>query len=190
MKKNRPNVAPLAALLGSSSAAVAVRSTFECMEIAERQLARQFRSKSSEPKGAFRTLVPSAVLQGKAIRLYEAHVRELIARMVAGVDLCLATDAECLAAFSDASVVAPPRHENARAFAVLFGRVFPEEASGGALSEFASEAWLGRDKEIIDKVRRGLAQPDRELDSLKKPWRTPVIRTTKTGTWRTRKPAQ
>lgn len=160
---NKPlDVSPLAGLLGPSGSAV--RFTFTCMEIAESELSRAFGG--SEPPGAFRVLVPPSVLRDTAPRLYTAHVRELIQRMKLGADLRPGTDAECLATFSHASLVAPPHHEIARAFDVLFRRVFPEESVGGSLSEFAGESWAGRDSEIINGVRKGLFEPSRTLDSV------------------------
>lgn len=148
----------------------AVGRTFELMEVAERAI---LSAKATTPKRAharldraFGLLFPGQLARYDT-RLYAAHARELLRRVVAGADLRPATDAELLHALSTASLVAPPGSAHARLMAQVFFRVYPEKKSdpawADALDDVGREAYPGQLAEIETTLRRRAGDPKREL---------------------------
>lgn len=60
-------------------------------------------------------------------RVYRAHVRELLDRVIDGLDLAPGTDAEVLAVLVQASLRAPLGQQAATLYERLFARVLPEQ---------------------------------------------------------------
>lgn len=154
------NVQALSAAFSSMGVSRPIRFTFDCMEMAEREIKRAFRSKGSKAeRAAFRLLMPTEPLIGKTIDLYTCHARELIQRLKRGEDTRPATDAELLALFCDTSLKAP-LHRNAQAATeILWARCFPNAEIEGLNVD--SETWPGGAREEIEKARRKARREER-----------------------------
>lgn len=132
----------------------AINSTFDRMEIAEEEIAA---AKKSAPRAevaihsALCLLVPNAFLRG-GDELYRLHVREILKRVKLGRDVVPGTDAEVAFALGETTLKAPPGQDLARAYFIVFERLFPEKAKGLRLPEV--DYVPGRPLEIIAEARR------------------------------------
>ena len=143
----------LAALeLGGAESAVSF--AFDRMGVAEEELKRAFRTKKSEPAGAFSALFPHEAFAGKAERVYRSHARELCARMKLKQDRRPGTAAEVLLALSALSLVAPPSQQ----YAALYERLFAEVMGDAVNGEPTREPWPKASDELLHQMRRKLAR--------------------------------
>lgn len=95
---------------------------------------------------------------GPSEALYRAHYREIIARLVAGDNPNLATDAELLVAFNEAAQRAPLNDAGTYLYIRLFTAVFGADAArrcGLLAGELAQlERWHGATAlPLLDKLR-------------------------------------
>lgn len=150
------NLTRLINVIQSTAVRSAIRYTFDCMEVAERELARA-RLTKKQGQNAFRLVTPTNPLINKSIELYRAHAAELIQRVKKGHDTRPATDAELLAVFLDTSLKAPLHRNACAAVDILFARVFPK----GQIEFGTPETWPGGAREEIEKARRKFRQEER-----------------------------
>ena len=144
----------LRALLGRTGNVVL--DIFEFIEVAEREIAK---AKAERPEAAERIDRLFIHLQPAHVkvpaRIYLAHVRELIARVVAEEDLRPATKAELCLALSHGSLARPPARDEAAAYARIFSELFPEQ---GELAEGFSESYPGAADEVLEPLARRIAK--------------------------------
>src|SRR5262245_48916771 len=83
-------------------------------------------------------------------RVYEAHMRELIARAASGGDMNDATDAEICWVMKDLSMVTPLNGDGFYLYYTCFCRAFPEDAAKlfDGLAWTPRESWPGRGNEL------------------------------------------
>lgn len=137
---------------------ILIQVTFECMETAEREI-RRARLTKAQGARVFRAVLPSSFLLDKSQDLYAAHVRELCARVKSGAKLAPGTDAECLAAILDTSLIAPLERNACAAADVLFVSVFPDKE----LPDHApGESWAGAAADVISALRKKCTNPRRD----------------------------
>jgi hypothetical protein len=147
---------------GSLSGTIA--HTFQCMEIAEEEIAA---AKARHPLLAaqlhdgFRELRPPAVLREAGERLYRVYCREVLARIVTGSPLGTATTAELLAVLQAMSLAAPLKRAATVLYWDRFAETFPADAAR-LRSEIGTVAADGYDqlraKELETKLSRQLAR--------------------------------
>lgn len=159
-KRRRALIDRARALIGAELGSRAL-GAFERMGIAEAELER-FGGREHEPQGIFLALAPTPALDGAPARLYRAHVRELVERAIAGVDLRPGTDAEILCSYLEASLRAPLNGEAAAVAERLFASVAPELAAELFGDPFR-EAWPGQVDDTIADFRRRFRAPDRKV---------------------------
>jgi hypothetical protein len=141
---------------------ISLRSVFGLMLVAEDEIAL---SQAKLPKEArdlrealhqcFLPLAPSDPVQ-MSEKLYRAHCRELLARIVSGSRLEPATDAEVVGVLSGVSLRVMLRSEAMLLYRVLFRRLFPEQADSALGEPNADErdAWC---LEQANRVREEIA---------------------------------
>jgi len=153
-------ISALAEIAGGKAVA-AIVSIFSAIEVAEEEIAafrRQHPEKDRELWNSFMALKITPPLREKSLRLYRAHCRELLERVVAGQDLRPGTNAEILAVLSNASLVAPLTHQAA----VLAFRL-ADELLGWREGVEYNEPWPGAADELAAVLRHKLTVPDRRL---------------------------
>jgi len=153
----RVDVTPLCeAIFGGGSARI--ERAFDLMSVAEEEIKEAMRKaprKAKALRDSFRYLYsPELVLF--ADDLYRSHCREIFGRVKRGEDLSPGTDAECLVAFHEASLKAPPNADFARAMSEVFFRVFPDRPR--EVFDVGSESYPGRTGEIVAELRKKLAR--------------------------------
>lgn len=122
------------------------------MGVAEEEIASAKLNKA-QSSAAFRAASPTDPLIGKSLDLYRAHAREICARVKVGAPLDLATDAECLAVFSNTSLIAPLGRNATAAMETLFTKIYPKKDL--VFSKHSpDESWKGAAYEAITEVRR------------------------------------
>lgn len=152
---------PLEELL-SSDARNAVAYTFECMTIAEEEIARAKRKyprKAKRAHAAFKVLCPPASLRGFSKELYRAYAAELVERAVRGEDTRLGTKAEILGMMSVTSAAAP---FNSIGFALamrLFKDLYPQVKH----DELPAEPWQGACDEKFRELQSKTSDEGRML---------------------------
>jgi hypothetical protein len=140
---------------------------FEQMDWAEDEIGK---AQKRDPAHAdliyhtFKIMTPSHELMGTEF-VYRSHVREQIARAVAGQDTRPGTSAEICLACSEASQVAPLTETAAGLYARMWGRAFPGITDVWQQPREHYEALRGT---LIDDLeawsRRKLAQSDRVIE--------------------------
>jgi hypothetical protein len=132
-----------------------IKEVFGFMGDAEREIAA---ARAAHPdadlSAVFMALCPPPGFTDLAPEVYRAHARELIARTVAGQDLALGTDAECLVAFMEAATRAPLNALGASCADRLFVSVFGRRADD---RQPPVEPWAGACEEELQRVRKRLA---------------------------------
>lgn len=115
----------------------------------------------------FKYACPSPVLRAKGDELYRAHVHELIARVAKFTpgwherDMLNATDAECLAAFSETSFRSPLNSAGQVVMEYLFARVFPERAAEVLRGDVQRRKKLEPyHREVLNEARRKLRREE------------------------------
>lgn len=114
---------------------------------------------------SFQALMPGSLVVLDP-RVYRQHVRELIDRVLDGLDLAPGTDAEILACLTQASLVAPPGQQAAALHERLFARVLPEQYGrifADPHERPTSEPWPGACAELANQLRRRLAKRERRI---------------------------
>ena len=104
----------------------------------------------------FLLLQPSGILNsvvGLAERIYRAHCRQLLERVVTGEKLEQPTDAEIMIIVMQGSLVGPLRNDYAYAYFKLFRQHFPDALP--EIDEYKpQESWQGAGDEIIERMRK------------------------------------
>ena len=139
-----------------------ISGLFDQMEVAEDEIAKaQNRHPDAKEKlwNAFRLMQPG-VLLGFPDELYRAHCRELLERIYQDLDTRPGTQAECLVAFSEMSLVAPLRHDAELAMKHLFVSLFPNQAAQWDVVP-TYETYQGATNEILAQVRSKAAVTSR-----------------------------
>jgi len=133
---------------------------FRAMEIAEEEIAKaqeRWPGKKEELWSAFRYLGTGtcSIPGGYADRVYRAHCREILERIVRGEDLRPGTDAECMVALCEMSQVTPLHFPAVCLYRKLFERRLGYDPS----PEVASfEEWTGSSREWESELRKRLAR--------------------------------
>jgi hypothetical protein len=143
-----------------------VRRTFECMDVAEQEIARALRLRSNASatrrariQRAFLALLPPEQLTSKGDEVYRQHARELLQRAADGKDLRPGTDAEVLTCMLDCSLQAPPTALIGLACARLFEKVMGKKLG----DDLSLEPWPGAVDELVADLRRKTSVPTRKL---------------------------
>lgn len=115
-------------IMGPDVGAVIV-GAFKLMEAAEEEIQAAMKK---DPQNAelidervFQLCRPSEALREYPEHMYRKHVQELIARVVAGEDTTLATDAEAACGLAGASMIAPFGRDAQHTYIRIFLRLFP-----------------------------------------------------------------
>lgn len=143
-----------------------VRGIFDLMGVAEAEIARAKRGATPEVAArvhaSFKLLCPTDELGDSCNpRIYEAHCRELLARVVADApesELNLRTKAEVMMLLSQQSLKAPLNTDGCDLYAQIFHEIFPD-ARGIERAPVRDQAWGRRD------AARGQAQGARTQES-------------------------
>jgi hypothetical protein len=134
---------------------------FDCMRVAEEEIAAAIK-KDNKRRGAIdETFKHACVTQPlrlkRSLTLYRAHVRELIARMVAGEDVRPGTKAEVLATLSEVSFAAPLPQQPYALFIRLFSEIYPQHMKAIGNPEWKKiEAWPGSTDQLLNDLTRKL----------------------------------
>ena len=138
-------------------------------EVAEEEInrgARRSRSHADTLYHSFKLLAPTGPMADRAEFVYRSHVRELLARVIAGQDTRPGTAAEICLACSQSSTVAPLTDTGAG----LYGRMWV--AAGFPADHFMTrqEHHEALSASLIDdaerEMRRKLSDPDRKLGAI------------------------
>jgi len=136
-----------------------ISSVFEKMKIAEEEIssAKQKHPEEAESlRDAFGILCPPLLLQSLNIKLYRAHARELLERIVKDHDLELLTHAELCVHLSRFSLEVPPSSDVACLYNECFAAVFPKEYSAIFNGNTPHESYRGAALAIKIKLARSL----------------------------------
>lgn len=138
-----------------------ISSTFYLMEVAEEEIrAAQKRNPDHTAAiwEAFRFLTPSEALRARGDRLYRAHCREILERIVNGQDLRPPTKAEKLGALAEVSFRFPLNNDLTFVYTRLFVDLFGKQdfIPDWALSSEIQQSWPGRRQEIEADLDRKL----------------------------------
>jgi len=151
-------------LTGVGSSAMA--EAFDRMEVAERIIAEMkvaHPSRADAVDSAFGMLCPTEGLQGKAMQVYEHHVRELLTRVVTAVpvpEMRLGTKAEVLCLLLTTSLQAPLKADYS-ALAWQLGReILGAECCG---TEAPTESYPEACAELLLDIRKKLRCMDRRI---------------------------
>lgn len=147
----------LGELIGEGEAKRSISRAFDLMAVAEEEIERAKRlhpEKAEALHASFGILYPGDLARYGSDRLYRAHARELLDRVARGADLEPGTDAECLVAFSFASLRAPLSASATAAMERVFATVFPEERGERA----GREGYPGEVDEILSGLRRKISK--------------------------------
>lgn len=151
------NIADLIPGIGSH-----LSDAFAQMEIAERVIGKFCRSHPDRATDISSTFVQLRWMAGGDVndRVFEAHVEELLDRVIANEPLDTGTKAEAMMALSAGSLRAPFGPQAA----TLYGELFTEIMGQDELSEPYDfrEPWPGASAELLEFLRRRLTQ-DRVL---------------------------
>jgi hypothetical protein len=135
---------------------------FGCIRVAEEEIAAAIKKHPKKHReaidGTFKHACCTEMLRAKgSYTLYRAHVRELIERMIAGVDVHPGTKAEVLAMMSGLSFIAPLTREFYAVYVRLFSGIYPQHmAAIGNPDWKREEPWPGRTDELIGELQRKL----------------------------------
>ncbi len=142
------------------------RRTFELMDVAEEVIAlrkEQHPDMKQEIDRAFGILSPGHLISFSH-DLYRIHCRELLDRVVSGGDTRQATDAEKMAAMSEASLRTPMSDGFTATYWKILSRRFPDLcAVGSEILEVPRESYPGQTEEIESELNRKLFQKSRVL---------------------------
>ncbi len=136
---------------------------FRCMRLAEEEIAA---AKTNHPKklhvlidGAFKHAHPTDLIRVRqSDSLYQAHVRELIERMINGVDVRLGTKAEVLSMMIEGSMIAPLTCEFYALYVRCFSALYPQHLKAVGNPDWKKEEpWPGRTDELLAELQRKTA---------------------------------
>lgn len=152
----------------------AIQSSMAHIKIAEDEIAKAKGRYPAETHqkiwAAFRQLQPRAHALAAREKLYRAHCRELIHRVVRGEDLRPGTKAEALLVLIETSLVGPLNEPGFALYSKLFSDLFPDDAKRIAVDwgKFAGrEQWPGQNDQQLLALRFKLAH-HRWLDPKRK----------------------
>lgn len=161
-------ISKLDEILGGGTAGM-LTGLFERMEWAEDEIDRAMRrhkASASTLYHSFSLLTPTGVMSERAEFVYRSHVRELLARVVAGQDTRPGTAAEVCLACSESSLVAPLTDTAAG----LYGRMWDAAGFPGDQFHARQEHHEALSGSLIDdaerELRRKLAVDDRKLGAI------------------------
>lgn len=142
-------------------------SAFRRMDIAEQEIktakaGTRNSAKRTKMHRAFGVLCPPEVMRNKSDDVYRSHVRELLARAAEGLDLDVATDAECVCFMSAMTIKAPPTSAFAAAYTHLFCKVLPSAKLGQMPGH---EGYPGEVEEIVNDTRRKITALNRAKEN-------------------------
>lgn len=139
-----------------------VRSTFECMDIAEECIKAacvRWPEAADRLQSAFLLLVPTQHVRGYCDGIYKAHADELLERVALRQDTRPATKAEALCGLMQATLKAPPGAD----YSALVNRLFDEVLPGRMEKGHMAEQWPGQHEEMLSVVRGYLSNPSRRV---------------------------
>lgn len=145
-------VTKIDALLGGGSR---MSHAFAMMAIAEEEIAAH----DAERPGLFLLLQCPPGMSGVSEKVYRAHARELLLRVLAGEDTRPGTKAEVLMHCSAASLKRPPGNEELVLFERCFEHVFGLTVPGYP----AREAYPGQFDDLLEQCRKAYRDEKRVL---------------------------
>jgi hypothetical protein len=145
---------------------------FGCMRVAEEEIAAAIKKQPQHRDAIDATFKHACctdlIRARQSYPLYRCHVRELISRMIAGVDIRPATKAEVLSVAIELSLQAPLVREWYALYVRCFVEVMPFlaveiEKKIGELNSKAEEPWPGATDDLLAQMQRKFAS-DRGLE--------------------------
>jgi len=132
-----------------------ISRTFDFMKIAEEEIAKAEKRVRDKATRACIHDVFGHAEPGQLLRysdaLYRAHVRELIERAKTGDDMSPATKAECVAALSEGSLLAPLDAQHSALYEDLFYEIFGHYV--GQPKQRVREPWPRASAELLHTMR-------------------------------------